>query len=493
MQRQPRWPAAKPAQFQSRRDRQGLAARVRCRAASIRGDASGNRCAALHSPPLFSLDRGRRDGGKSARAWTGCSHCCCSRCFALGRVARRRAGRAPGRGGVTIPLDPLGADERGPLPPGHRGARRQSAAGRDRSPAMAATIPAPPRRSARSREKDVTLALALAIRDALAATGRVRVALTRDDDTLSWCSRTATRSPGGSDADLFISIHADAAPANDGARGATIYTLSEVASDREAALLAARENERRPDRRRAAQRRSRRQPDPDRPRPAREHERLGRFRPPALPRGGAGLPVPAGLAPLRRLRRAEGARHALDPVRNRLSHQPRPTPPTSHSPEGRQPDRAKACAARSRPISRGGCVARPEALDRAFTAPDECCELERSARDGRYRSDRRRAASPSPHPPRRRSERRSPGSATLAREALGHAGVVVGMLGAAACSPVAASCLAALRARPALGRNPAQLRAAAADRCARHRRRAGPDLRPRAARAARSTTNFRRS
>ena len=42
-------------------------------------------------------------------------------------------------------------------------------------------------------------------------------------------------------ADLFISIHADSAP-NAGARGATIYTLSEVASDRVAAQLAAREN-----------------------------------------------------------------------------------------------------------------------------------------------------------------------------------------------------------------------------------------------------------
>jgi N-acetylmuramoyl-L-alanine amidase len=53
------------------------------------------------------------------------------------------------------------------------------------------------------------------------------------------------------DADLFISLHADAAPANDAARGATVYTLSEVASDREAALLAQRENAGRRDRRRA--------------------------------------------------------------------------------------------------------------------------------------------------------------------------------------------------------------------------------------------------
>jgi N-acetylmuramoyl-L-alanine amidase len=42
-------------------------------------------------------------------------------------------------------------------------------------------------------------------------------------------------------ADLFISIHADAAE-NREARGGTVYTLSEVASDREAQRLASREN-----------------------------------------------------------------------------------------------------------------------------------------------------------------------------------------------------------------------------------------------------------
>ena len=93
-----------------------------------------------------------------------------------------------------------------------------------------------------TREKDITLALALAIRDDLARTGRVRVVLTREDDTyLDLQERYGIARRLG--ADLFISIHADAAPRNDQARGATVYTLSEVASDREAALLAARENE----------------------------------------------------------------------------------------------------------------------------------------------------------------------------------------------------------------------------------------------------------
>lgn len=90
------------------------------------------------------------------------------------------------------------------------------------------------------REKDVTLAIAQAIRDQLVKGGRVRVALTRDDDKfLVLQERYGIARKLG--ADLFISIHADAADNGD-AHGATVYTLSETASDREAARLAAREN-----------------------------------------------------------------------------------------------------------------------------------------------------------------------------------------------------------------------------------------------------------
>lgn len=90
------------------------------------------------------------------------------------------------------------------------------------------------------REKDLTLELARAIRDDLVAGGRVRVALTRSDDrylVLEERYGIARRLK----ADLFLSIHADAAE-NEQANGASVYTLSEVASDREAARLAAREN-----------------------------------------------------------------------------------------------------------------------------------------------------------------------------------------------------------------------------------------------------------
>lgn len=90
------------------------------------------------------------------------------------------------------------------------------------------------------REKDLTLAAAEAIRDALLKTGRFRVALTRNDDRFLLLQERYGIARQLS-ADLFISVHADSAD-NKEARGATVYTLSETASDREAARLAAREN-----------------------------------------------------------------------------------------------------------------------------------------------------------------------------------------------------------------------------------------------------------
>ena len=90
------------------------------------------------------------------------------------------------------------------------------------------------------KEAQLTLALARAVRDELVRRGRVRVALTRDGDAflaLDERSGIARRLHAG----LFVSIHADAA-ADAGARGATLYTLSERASDAEAARIAAREN-----------------------------------------------------------------------------------------------------------------------------------------------------------------------------------------------------------------------------------------------------------
>ena len=90
-------------------------------------------------------------------------------------------------------------------------------------------------------EKDLVLGLALALRDELERQGTARVALTRDDDTYLLHAeryRIAQRL----DADLFLSLHADSAGAADEVAGASIYTLSQEASSRAAALFARREN-----------------------------------------------------------------------------------------------------------------------------------------------------------------------------------------------------------------------------------------------------------
>lgn len=94
--------------------------------------------------------------------------------------------------------------------------------------------------SGQVQEKQLTLVLAQALRDELVKRGRVRVAMTRDDDrylTLEDRAAVARRLQAA----MFISIHIDSA-SNPLARGASVYSLSDVASDAEAAGLAAREN-----------------------------------------------------------------------------------------------------------------------------------------------------------------------------------------------------------------------------------------------------------
>lgn len=89
-------------------------------------------------------------------------------------------------------------------------------------------------------EKRITLATARALRDELKALGRFRVVLTRDGDTfIQLRRRIAIAHAAG--ADLFISLHADKAE-NPVTRGLSVYTLSEQASDAEAAALAEKEN-----------------------------------------------------------------------------------------------------------------------------------------------------------------------------------------------------------------------------------------------------------
>lgn len=92
------------------------------------------------------------------------------------------------------------------------------------------------------REKDITLSLALRLRDELVRQGGVRVALTREDDRLLALSERpdiARRM----EADLFLSIHADSAGEKTVVSGASIYTLSNRASSAAAARFARKEND----------------------------------------------------------------------------------------------------------------------------------------------------------------------------------------------------------------------------------------------------------
>ncbi|WMS42542.1 N-acetylmuramoyl-L-alanine amidase [Acuticoccus sp. MNP-M23] len=89
-------------------------------------------------------------------------------------------------------------------------------------------------------EKEIALAFANRLRDHLEEVGGLTVHLTRSDDRFLSLNRRI-RIARAYGADLFISIHADAAP-QDYVEGATIYTLSERPSDAQAAALAAREN-----------------------------------------------------------------------------------------------------------------------------------------------------------------------------------------------------------------------------------------------------------
>jgi N-acetylmuramoyl-L-alanine amidase len=91
-------------------------------------------------------------------------------------------------------------------------------------------------------EKTIVLDFALKLRDRLEKTGKYRVALTRSDDHFVPLNDRVRFARSGQAA-LFISIHADALARRDPkGHGATIYTLSETASDTEAARLADEEN-----------------------------------------------------------------------------------------------------------------------------------------------------------------------------------------------------------------------------------------------------------
>lgn len=89
-------------------------------------------------------------------------------------------------------------------------------------------------------EKNIVLAFSRKLKKHLEQTGRYRVVMTRNDDSFV-ALRKRVQIAHKAGADLFLAIHADAIRYKS-VRGTTFYTLSDKASDKEAAELATREN-----------------------------------------------------------------------------------------------------------------------------------------------------------------------------------------------------------------------------------------------------------
>ena len=183
-----------------------------------------------------------------------------------GPYALRRAQQVPARGGaqgalVALRIEPVDQDEfvtRGhalsalwDLPQPALDAAAAALGPADRplriaiDPGHGGHDPGAPSVIGGGSEKDVTLAIARQAKANIERRARekgvpLEVRLTRDSDFFVTLGNRV-RLARDWKADLFISIHADSAP-NALARGASVYTLSEVASDREAARVAAKEN-----------------------------------------------------------------------------------------------------------------------------------------------------------------------------------------------------------------------------------------------------------
>jgi N-acetylmuramoyl-L-alanine amidase len=127
---------------------------------------------------------------------------------------------------VTLPPKPVLPPDPRPvvvIDPGHGGADNGTQAGSE-------------------SEKNLVLGFGLALRDRIEKAGKYRVVMTRTDDTFIPLDERV-RIARNQSASLFVSIHADALPHGEGdAQGATIYIVSDRASDAQAERLAETEN-----------------------------------------------------------------------------------------------------------------------------------------------------------------------------------------------------------------------------------------------------------
>jgi len=132
-------------------------------------------------------------------------------------------------------------------PEGAKKSEPQSNSGRDQRPIIVLDpghggIDTGTRAPSGEAEKEVVLDIALMLRDKLEKSGKYRVVMTRTDDSFVALA-DRVRLARSRNAQLFISIHCDALARGEGeAEGATIYTLSDHATDAAAARLADAEN-----------------------------------------------------------------------------------------------------------------------------------------------------------------------------------------------------------------------------------------------------------
>lgn len=93
----------------------------------------------------------------------------------------------------------------------------------------------PGAKGAESIEKDITLASARALKARLEKSGKYKVVMTRDSDVFVPLEQRV-RIARKADADLFLSLHADAGPSSD-TRGLSVYTLSEKGAERSTKVM----------------------------------------------------------------------------------------------------------------------------------------------------------------------------------------------------------------------------------------------------------------